>query len=120
MRILLVDETSAMRRIAKNILANFGYTDVDEAVDGQDALRKLALRKYDLVLMDWNMPNLNGIETLKRIKATEAWKAIPVVMVTWESEKCKVMEALRAGAANYMVKPIEPERLREKIGMFLK
>lgn len=120
MKILLVDDSFAMRRIEKNVLEKIGFTDVDEADDGASAIVKLSAQKYDLVLMDWNMPNMKGIDALRKIKETESLKGIPVVMVTSESEKSKVMEALKAGAANYVVKPFEPERLKEKLGPLLK
>ena len=115
MKILLVDDSFAMRRIEKNILIKLGYEDVDEAEHGLDCIAKMQSGKYDLVLMDWNMPQLNGIEALRKIKADAALKATPVIMVTSEAEKIKVVEALQAGAANYIVKPFEAEMLMQKI-----
>jgi two-component system chemotaxis response regulator CheY len=115
-RILLVDDSTTMRRIQKNTLEKLGFTDVVEAVDGADAVGKLsAMGKFDLVLMDWNMPNMTGIEALKKIKADPAIKATPVIMVTSESEKNKIMEAIQSGAASYVVKPFEAETLMSKI-----
>lgn len=115
MKILLVDDSSTMRRIQKNTLSRIGYEEVDEAEDGEDCIRKLTAGKYDLVLMDWNMPNLTGIEALKRIKDNPDLKHTPVVMCTSESEKSRIIEAIQAGAANYVVKPFQPETLKEKI-----
>ncbi|MDB5051674.1 MAG: hypothetical protein JWO30_4745 [Fibrobacteres bacterium] len=120
MRILLVDDSSTMRRIERNTLEKLGHTDVTEAEDGADALKKLAAGKFDLILMDWNMPNMTGIEALKKIKADETLKAIPVIMVTSESEKTRIIEALQSGAANYVVKPFQPETLKEKITAVIK
>ena len=115
MKILLVDDSTTMRRIEKNTLEKLGHTDVTEAGDGAEALVKLAAGGFDLVLMDWNMPNMTGIEALKKIKADPALKAVPVIMVTSESEKSRIMEAIQNGAANYVVKPFQPDTLAEKI-----
>lgn len=115
MRILLVDDSSTMRRIEKNTLEKLGHTDIVEAGDGLEAIAKLQGGGFDLVLMDWNMPNMTGIEALKKIKADATLKSIPVIMVTSESEKTKIMEAIQAGASNYVVKPFQAEVLQEKI-----
>jgi two-component system chemotaxis response regulator CheY len=116
MKILLVDDSSTMRRIQKNTLSSLGYTDVLEAEDGADALEKLRQNPdVQLTLMDWNMPNMTGIECLKAIKSNPATKAIPVMMVTSEAEKAKIIEAIQAGACNYLVKPFEAAALQEKI-----
>lgn len=117
MKILLVDDSSTMRRIQKNTLEKLGHTDVTEAGDGAEAIAKLqeGAGSYELVLMDWNMPNMTGIDALKKIKADPALKAVPVIMVTSESEKTRIMEAIQSGAANYVVKPFQPETLAEKI-----
>lgn len=120
MKILLVDDSSTMRRIQKNTLDKLGMTDVTEAEDGADALKKMVGGGFELVLMDWNMPNMTGIEALKKIKADPALKATPVIMVTSESEKTKIMEAIQAGAANYVVKPFQPDTLKEKIAAIKK
>ncbi|MDR1811428.1 MAG: response regulator [Candidatus Fibromonas sp.] len=116
MKILLVDDSSTMRRIQKNTLASLGYTEVVEAEDGADALEKLRQNPdVQLTLMDWNMPNMTGIEALKAIKSNPATKAIPVMMVTSEAEKAKIVEAIQNGASNYLVKPFEAAALKEKI-----
>ncbi len=115
MKILLVDDSTTMRRIQKNTLEKLGYTEVMEAGDGQEAIASLKKCKVDLVLMDWNMPNMNGLDALKAIKADPDLKSIPVMMVTSESEKTRIIEAIQSGAANYVVKPFQPETLKEKI-----
>jgi len=115
MKILLVDDSSTMRRIQKNTLASLGFTDVDEAEDGQDAVSKVGKAPYELVLMDWNMPNMTGIEALKAIRANPDTAKIPVIMVTSESEKTRILEAIQAGATNYIVKPFTPDVLKEKL-----
>lgn len=115
MRILLVDDSNTMRRIQKNTLTGLGLTDVIEAEDGAEAVRKVQAGGIDLVLMDWNMPNMSGIEALKAIRANPASAGVPVIMVTSESEKSKILEAVQAGATNYIVKPFTADVLQEKI-----
>jgi two-component system chemotaxis response regulator CheY len=107
-----------MRRIQKTQLVNLGLTDVVEAGDGQDALDKLAANMpIDLVLLDWNMPIMDGITFLKKARADATYKDVKIIMCTSESEKTRVMEALKAGANNYIVKPFTPEGLKEKLGI---
>jgi two-component system chemotaxis response regulator CheY len=116
MKILLVDDSNTMRRIQKNTLKQIGYEDVSEAADGQIAIDFLKKNPgIELVLMDWNMPNLSGIDALKTIKADDGLKSTPVIMVTSESEKSRIIEAIKCGAANYVVKPFQPDTLKEKI-----
>jgi two-component system chemotaxis response regulator CheY len=116
MKILLVDDSNTMRRIQKNTLKQIGYEDVSEAADGQLAIDFLKKNPgIELVLMDWNMPNVSGIDALKTIKADDNLKATPVIMVTSESEKSRIIEAIQCGAANYVVKPFQPDTLKEKI-----
>ncbi len=120
MKILLVDDSSTMRRIQMNTLKSLGYEEVVQAEDGQDALNKLKENPdVRLVLLDWNMPNMNGIDCLKAIKANPTTKAVPVMMVTSEAEKSKIIEAIQNGASNYLVKPFEAEALKEKISGIL-
>jgi len=120
MKILLVDDSSTMRRIQMNTLKSLGYEDVVQAEDGEDALNKLKENPdVRLVLLDWNMPNMNGIDCLKAIKANPTTKAVPVMMVTSEAEKSKIIEAIQNGASNYLVKPFEAEALKEKISGIL-
>ena len=116
MKILLVDDSSTMRRIQANTLNSLGYNDLVQAEDGADALKKLKENPdVNLVLLDWNMPNMNGLDCLKAIKADGTTKAIPVMMVTSEAEKTKIIEAVQAGASNYLVKPFDADSLKAKI-----
>ena len=116
MRILVVDDFSTMRRIIKNILKQIGFSNVDEAENGQAALAKIGDGgNYDFVISDWNMPEMTGIELLKQVRANEATKDLPFLMVTAEAKKENVVEAVKAGVNNYIVKPFTAEVLQEKI-----
>lgn len=118
MKLLLVDDSSTMRRIQKTQLANLGVNDIIEAEDGEDALTKLqGNMPVDVVLLDVNMPVMDGMTMLKKVRANGAYKDVKVIMCTSESEKEKVIEALKAGANNYIVKPFTPEALKEKLGL---
>lgn len=120
MKILIVDDSVAMRRMEKNILAQLGYSDVQEAGDGLEALRMVAGDRFDMILMDWKMPVLSGLETLKQMKSNPDLEAVPVIMVTSESQKPKILEAIKAGAANYIIKPFDGALLKEKLEPFFK
>jgi two-component system chemotaxis response regulator CheY len=113
MKILLVDDSRTIRNIQKNVLAQIGFTDVIEAADGIEALSQLAAHKPDMALVDWNMPNMDGITLVRKIRETD--KHLPLVMVTTEAEKSRVLEAIKAGVNNYVVKPFTAETLSEKI-----
>lgn len=113
MRIMLVDDSQTMRNVQKKILASLGYTDVVEACDGQDALSKVGAANPELILLDWNMPNLDGMGFLKAFRPKNA--TTPILMVTTESEKARVVEAIQAGVNNYLVKPFTPADLKAKI-----
>lgn len=115
MRILLVDDSSAIRHIQRKILESLENIEVEEAQDGEAALQKLKAAEVDLVLLDWNMPKMDGLTTLKNIRANEATKNVKVVMCTSESEKKRVFEAIQSGANNYIVKPFTPETLTAKL-----
>ena len=115
MKILIVDDFATMRKILRNILKELGYTDLLEAEDGQAALEILRREKVDLVISDWNMPNMDGLSLLKAIRSDEALKDTPVLMVTAEAQKQNVLEAVKAGVNNYVVKPFTPEVIQEKI-----
>jgi two-component system chemotaxis response regulator CheY len=118
MRMLLVDDSVTMRRIQKTQINSLGITDILEAGDGQEALGKLKSNMpIDMVLLDWNMPVMDGMAFLKTVRADASFKDVKVIMCTSESEKSKVVEALKAGANNYIVKPFTPEALKEKIGL---
>ena len=113
MKILLVDDSHTIRNLQKNVLAEIGQTDVAEAADGVEAFSKLSADRPDLMLIDWNMPNMDGITLVKKVRETD--KALPMIMVTTEAEKSRVLEAVKAGVNNYVVKPFTAETLGEKI-----
>ncbi len=113
MLILLVDDSRTIRNIQKNVLAKLGHTDIREAADGVEALSQLAQGRPDLALIDWNMPHMDGITLVRKIRETD--RQLPLIMCTTEAEKGRVVEALKAGVNNYVVKPFTPETLAEKI-----
>lgn len=115
MKILVVDDFLTMRRIVRNLLKQIGYENIAEAEDGAQALAKLKGGEFGLVVSDWNMPNMNGIQLLRAVRSDPALKDTPVLMVTAEAEKEKVIEAIRAGVNNYVVKPFTAEILKEKL-----
>ncbi|MCK4911153.1 MAG: chemotaxis response regulator CheY [Thermodesulfovibrionales bacterium] len=114
-RILIVDDFSTMRRIIKNILKQLGYENVEEAENGADAYEMLDVEKFDFVITDWNMPVMDGLGLLKKIRTDPDQKHLPVLMVTAEAEKDKVVTAIQAGVNNYIVKPFTAEVLKEKM-----
>lgn len=120
MKILVVDDMSTMRRIVKNILKQLGFNNLEEAENGQEALTKLHADTYGFVVSDWNMPVMMGIDMLRAIRADEKLKAIPVLMVTAEAQKENLMEAVKAGVSNYVVKPFTAETMQEKINKIFK
>ena len=115
MKILIVDDFSTMRRIEKNILKHIGFTNIDEAGDGSEALQKLRAKKYDFIISDWNMPVMEGIELLRAVRADESLKKIPFLMVTAEAEKASVLLAIKEGVNNYIVKPFTEDVIKGKI-----
>jgi two-component system chemotaxis response regulator CheY len=119
MKILVVDDFSTMRRIIKNLLKQLGYENIDEAEDGVQAFTKLQGGGYGFVVSDWNMPNMDGLELLKKIRSTPELKDLPILMVTAEAEKEKVVVAIQAGVNNYIVKPFTGEVLKEKMDKIL-
>ena len=120
LRFLVVDDFSTMRRIVRNLLKELGYTNADEAEDGAVALAKLKSEKFDFVVSDWNMPNMTGIELLKRIRAEPAIKDLPVLMITAEARKENIIEAAQSGANGYIVKPFTAATLDEKLTKIFK
>lgn len=115
MRILVVDDFATMRRINKNILKQLGFENIEEAEDGNDAFAKLQKGGYGFVVSDWNMPNLDGLGLLKKIRADATLKDLPVMLVTAEAEKDMVVEAIQAGVNNYVVKPFTAEIFKSKM-----
>lgn len=119
MKFLVVDDFATMRRIVKNLLKEIGIQHTDEAEDGQMALRMLKGTKYDFVVSDINMPNMNGFELLRQIRADGELKALPVLMVTAEAKKEDIITAAQAGASGYVVKPFTKATLEEKVSKIL-
>ena len=115
MRVLVVDDFSTMRRIVKNTLRQIGFTNIEEAEDGQKAYDRLSVEKFDFVVSDWNMPNMTGIDLLRKVRATPQIKDIPFLMVTAEAKQENIVEAIKAGVSNYIVKPFTVATLDEKI-----
>ena len=116
MRVLIVDDSSTMRRIIVNTLSRLGYKDVVQGADGQEAWDALqANPDVGVVITDWNMPNMNGLELVKKIRAQDKYKTMPIIMVTTEGGKKEVIIALKAGVNNYIVKPFTPQVLKEKL-----
>ena len=113
MKALVVDDSAVMRKVVIGALSRADITDVDQAADGREAVNAVKENDYGLILMDWNMPNLLGIDAVKEIRALG--KKVPIIMVTTEAEKGRVVEALKAGANNYIIKPFEPATIVEKI-----
>ena len=114
-KILVVDDFSTMRRFIRGILEQLGYTEVEEADDGDSALEKLRGTRFNLVIADWNMPRMNGLDLVKAIRADEGLKTIPVLMVTAEASKENIIEAVKSGVSGYVVKPFSSDVLKEKI-----
>ncbi len=116
LKVLVVDDFPTMRRIVRNLLKQLGFEHIDEAEDGAQALIRLRGGNFGLVISDWNMPNMEGIELLRNVrKEPEPLKNIPFLMVTAEAEKEKVIEAIKAGVDNYVVKPFTADILKEKL-----
>lgn len=120
MRVLVVDDFSTMRRIVKNTLRQIGFTNIEEAEDGQKAYDRLTSEKFDFVVSDWNMPNMTGIDLLRKVRATPQLKNLPFLMVTAEAKQENVVEAIKAGVSNYIVKPFTVATLQEKVSKIFK
>ena len=115
MKILVVDDFSTMRRIVKNLLKQLGFIHIEEAEDGVQAYNKLKDGGFGFVVSDWNMPNLDGLGLVKKVRSDDELKDLPILMVTAEAEKEKVVTAIQAGVNNYIVKPFTGEVLKEKM-----
>jgi two-component system, chemotaxis family, chemotaxis protein CheY len=123
MKILIVDDSSTMRRIIGNVVMQLGFTkdSFDEAEDGVKAWKTLSEGQYDVILTDWNMPNMNGLELVKKIRVEGGvHQKTPIIMITTEGGKGEVITALKAGVNNYIVKPFNAEVLKEKLDGVLK
>lgn len=117
MKILIVDDSSTMRRIIINTLSRIGYTDVVEGENGKNGLEKLGQGGVEMIITDWNMPEMDGLEFVKTVRTQNP--SIPILMVTTNAAKEDIVEALQAGVNNYVVKPFTPETLKEKIESLL-
>ena len=115
MRFLVVDDSTTMRRIIINTLNKVGYKDCAEAANGREGMEKLTANGADMVITDWNMPEMSGIDFIRAIRANAATRELPVLMVTTNAAKDDIVEALRAGINSYVVKPFTPETIKEKI-----
>lgn len=113
MKILLIDDSRTMRNIQKAVLTQIGSHEIQEACDGQDGLSKLGAFQPDLILVDWNMPVMDGLTFIKTFRQNN--RSTPVIMVTTEAEKSRVIEAIKAGVNNYVVKPFTPDLLKQRI-----
>lgn len=120
MRFLVVDSSATMRRTLVNTLKSLGFEEIVEAEDGREALSKLQSDKFDFVVTEWNMPNMNGLDLTKAIRVSESWKNIPVIMISERSSKEDVLEALQAKVDGYILKPFSPQVLHEKITAILR
>jgi two-component system chemotaxis response regulator CheY len=115
LRILVVDDSLTMRRILVNTVIKAGFSEVKEAEDGKDALAKLMADEYDLLMTDWNMPNMNGIELVQAVRSDEKLKKIPILMVTTRNMKEDIVNAIKSGVNGYIVKPFDAKTLNAKI-----
>ena len=113
--ILIVDDYKTMLRIIRNLLKQLGFENVDEATDGTNALSKLRDKDYELIISDWNMEPMTGLQLLKEVRSDERIKGTPFIMITAESKSENVLSAKAAGVSNYIVKPFNAETLKSKI-----
>jgi len=115
MKVLLVDDSRTMRNIQKNVLKTLGEFDCTEAGDGLEGLTVMAglTEPFDFMLVDWNMPNMDGLSFVKRVREKD--KTTPIIMVTTEAEKSRIIDAIKAGVNNYVIKPFTPDALLERV-----
>lgn len=114
-RILIVDDFPTMRKIVRGVLRQLGFNNIEEAEDGAQAYAKLEKEEFDFIVSDWNMPNMTGLELLKAVRANPKTKHLPFLMVTAEADKENIVEAVKSGVSNYVVKPFNAGTLKEKI-----
>ncbi len=115
MPVLIVDDYKTMLRIIRNLLKQLGFNNVDEATDGSDALSKLRAKRYELVISDWNMEPMTGLQLLREVRSDEELKGMPFIMITAESKTENVIAAKEAGVNNYIVKPFNAATLKTKL-----
>lgn len=118
-KIIIADDMQMMRRLLKTSLIKAGFMDVTEAINGEELLKKLDETPYDIIICDWEMPKMSGIDALRHIRSSEAHKHIPFVMVTAVSEAAQVKQAIDAGISDYVIKPIKPEAFAQKVKKIL-
>lgn len=118
-KVLIVDDFATMRRIVKNILTQLGYKSIIEADDGTTALNVLKQEKVGLIISDWNMPKMTGLDLLKNVRANPEWASIPFIMVTAEAQQDNIILAVKAKVSQYIVKPFTADTLGEKINKVL-
>ena len=119
LKFLVVDDFSTMRRIVKNLLQELGYSDITEADDGNTALPLLKGGSFDILITDWNMPGMPGLELLKAVRADERLAKLPVLMLTAEAKREQIVEAAQAGVSGYVIKPFTAITLKEKLDKIL-
>jgi len=117
--IITVDDSSTMRRIIKNTLTKLGFSNILEAANGVEGLDVLAKNTVDMIITDWNMPEMDGLTFVKTLRSKEEYKDTPILMVTTEAAKEDILTALRSGVNNYVVKPFTPDTLQEKVNKLL-
>jgi two-component system, chemotaxis family, chemotaxis protein CheY len=120
MRFLVVDDSSTMRRIIINTLHKLGYTDCHEASNGREGVDRLAAAPIDFIITDWNMPEMSGVDFIRHVRANAETRHVPVVMVTTNAAQDDIVEALKAGVSNYVVKPFTADTIKEKIDASMK
>jgi two-component system, chemotaxis family, chemotaxis protein CheY len=120
MKILVVDDSITIRRIISNALKTVGFPETVEAVNGKDALEKLTSNKIDFIITDWNMPEMNGLDLIKEVRANSLYSSMPILMITTRGTERDVVEALQAKVNSYIMKPFTPQELKEKIEGILK
>jgi len=119
LKFLVVDDFSTMRRIVKNLLQELGYNDITEADDGNTALPLLKAGSFDILITDWNMPGMPGLDLLKAVRADEKLAKMPVLMLTAEAKREQIIEAAQAGVSGYVIKPFTAITLKEKLDKIL-
>ena len=114
-KILFVEDSPTMRRIIHNSLSRIGFTDISEAENGLDALEKIKSKDFDMILTDWNMPEMNGQDLVEELRKADKYKNVPILMITTRGMQDDVMTAIKSGVNGYIVKPFTPEVLKKKM-----
>jgi len=119
LKIMIADDMQMMRRLLKSALVKAGFQDITEAMNGEELLQKLEETPFDIIICDWDMPRMTGIEALRHIRKSEIHKNIPFIMVTAVAEANQVKQAIDVGISDYIIKPIKPEQFVEKVKKIL-